>query len=454
MTLREIADAVGGRLLRSDGTAQISEVSIDSRSVDGATLFVALKGERFDGHDFLHDVFQRGGVAISQKDIGEGAMILVEDTRLALGALAKYYRSKFGLPVIGVTGSVGKTSTRGMIECVLSTAGEICATRGNLNNDIGLPRTLLTLRPAHRFAVIEMGMNHAGEIRYLTRITRPDIAVITNIGTAHIGNLGSREGILRAKLEILEGLPPKGLALLNGDDGMLFAQKNKLPFRAVSYGIHNAACDLLAERVICGAMESKFYVNGDMFIVHAPGEHHVYNALAAIAVGLEFRLPVSDIQTGVGAFRPSGMRQAIIETGGVRMIEDCYNANADSMEAALAVLAASGAGGRKIAVLGDMYELGEFTEPEHRRVGDCAARHHIDLLITVGEYARFISEQAKKNGVPVIQAGANQEALAAVLDILKEQDTVLVKASRGARFEEISRGIQAHFSAAPAPSQC
>jgi len=446
MTLCEIAAAINGQLLHTDGAACIDNISTDSKAADAGTLFVALKGERFDGHDFIEDFFANGGAAVLSGRACEGPAILVEDTRLALGDLARYYRSKFDLPVVGVTGSVGKTSTRGMIESVLSIAGETCATRGNLNNDIGLPRTLLTLERAHRFAVIEMGMNHSGEIRYLTSIARPGIAVITNIGTAHIGNLGSREAILRAKLEILEGLPPDGLAVFNGDDERLYALKGTLPYRTIYYGIHNPDCDLIASDVDCGPTESNFIVRGAAFIVRAPGEHHVSNALAAIAIGLELGMPIEGIRAGVEAFRPSGMRQAIIDIAGVRVIEDCYNANADSMEAALAVLANSNIGGRKIAVLGDMLELGEFARAEHRRVGDCAARHKIDLVVTVGEHAALIARQARAGGVEAISLDSNQEAVQTVLGLLKEKDTVLVKASRSGRFEEISREIQDFLS--------
>ena len=443
MTLREIAQAVNGQLLHADGTVLIDNISTNSNTVSKSTLFVALKGEHFDGHDFISDFHQNGGSAtISERDTGLPA-ILVEDTRLALGDLARYYRGKFDLPVIGVTGSVGKTSTRRMVESVLSIAGPVCCTQGNLNNEIGLPRTLLTIEDAHRFAVIEMGMNHAGEIRYLTHIAKPDIAVITNVGTAHIGNLGSREAILQAKLEILEGLPPDGLALLNGDDERLYAQRGKLPFRTLFYGIRNPDCDLVASDVACGALASKFRVGSDAFTIRVPGAHHVYNALAAIAIGLEFHMPVTDIQRGAADFRPADMRQAMIEAGGVRIIEDCYNANADSMEAALAVLAASDTGGRRIAILGDMLELGAFTQSEHRRVGACAARHGIDLLITVGEHARTIAEQAGAGGVETMSVYNNREALQTVLDILQEKDAVLVKASRSAKFEEISQGMQA-----------
>jgi UDP-N-acetylmuramoyl-tripeptide--D-alanyl-D-alanine ligase len=446
MTLSEIAKAVHGELHHTDGAAFIDKVSTDSREADGSTLFVALKGERFDGHDFIDAFYQNGGRAVISERETDGPAILVEDTLLALGDLARYYRGKFSLPLVGITGSVGKTSTRRMIESVLSAAGKVCGTQGNLNNDIGLPRTLLTLERAHKYAVIEMGMNHAGEIRYLTGIAKPEIAVITNAGTAHIGNLGSREAILRAKLEILEGLAPHGLALLCGDDERLYAQRFNLPCRSMYYGIHNPACDLVARDVVCGALESQFKVGGDAFTVHAPGEHHVSNALAAIAVGLAFQLPVAEIQAGVESFRPAEMRQTMADIAGVRVIEDCYNANADSMQAALSVLAASDLTGRKIAVLGDMLELGEFTDAEHRRVGDCAVRHGIALLVTVGKYAAAIAEQAMEGGVTAVCADDNAAALRAVAGLLRPGDTVLVKASRSARFEEISQGIRAFLT--------
>jgi len=316
-----------------------------------------------------------------------------------------------------------------------------------LNNDIGMPKTLLTLSREHRFAVIEMGMNHAGEIRYMTKFAKPDIAVITNIGTAHIGNLGSRENILHAKMEILEGLGENGLALLNGDDERLWALKGTLPYRTMFYGIDNSACDLLASDVHCGAHDSCFSVHNTAFHVPIAGKHHVYNALVAIAVGLQYNLPMEGLQRGVATFEAGDMRQTVIETGGVRLIEDCYNASVESMLASLSVLAASDAGGRKIAVLGNMGELGDFAESEHRRVGDYIAKCKLDYVITVGDHAKLITKQAALSGISGASLNSNQAALDEVLRYTQENDTVLVKASRGAKFEEISQGIQAALKA-------
>jgi len=441
ITLKEIAHAVNGRLVNANSAAVIDAVSTNSKESGTSTLFIALKGERFDGHDFLPEFYRLwGACAISQHE-NDRPVIVVDDTRVALGALAGHYRQKFNIPLVGITGSAGKTTTRRIVESVLSTTGPVCSTQGNLNNDIGMPKTLLTLNSSHRFAVIEMGMNHAGEIRYMTKIAKPDIAVITNIGTAHIGNLGSRQAILRAKMEILEGLPSNGLALLNGDDKRLWALRSILPFRTIYYGIHNPDCDLLATNVDCGAQESAFRVNGAAFQLAVAGEHHVYNALAAIAIGLEYHLPIEALQCGVSDFRAGDMRQNVIEVGGLRLIEDCYNASVESMLASISVLAKSDTGGRKIAVLGNMGELGSFAESEHRRVGESVAQQRIDQLITVGEHAALIAEAAAKGGVAASSFQTNEEALGALLSFAQAGDTVLVKASRGAKFEEISRGV-------------
>ena len=447
MTLQEIACAVNGKLMNANSAAVIDTISTNSKEAGSSTLFIALKGERFDGHDFLPEFYRLWGAAAISQQESDWPVVLVEDTRVALGALAGYYRTKFNIPLIGITGSAGKTTTRRMVESVLSTAGPVCGTQGNLNNDIGMPKTLLTLDSSHHFAVIEMGMNHAGEIRYMTKLARPDIAVITNIGTAHIGNLGSRQAILRAKMEIFEGLPPYGLALLNGDDKRLWALRGKLPFRTMYYGIHNPACDIIALDVNCGALESTFNVGGADYHVAVAGEHHVYNALVAIAIGLEYHLPVEDLQRGVGNFRAGDMRQNVIETGGLRLIEDCYNASAESMLASLSVLGKSDFDGRKIAVLGNMGELGDFAESVHRQVGDHAVKCGVDVLFTVGDHARWIAENAQEGGVEAHSFDNKEKALQVLLGLVQAGDTVLVKASRGAKFEEISQGIQARLGA-------
>lgn len=445
MRIEEVISAVHGCAENYDPGLWIDTVSTNSKIARGSALFVALRGERFDGHAFIDDFYRNGGrAAITELACGHRNSILVEDTRRALGNLARHYRDKFSMPLVGITGSVGKTSTREMIEGVLSAAGRTCGTAGNRNNEIGVPMTLFGLARSHRYAVVELGMNHAGEIRYLSGIAKPTVAVITNIGTAHIGNLGSREAILDAKLEILEGLPPDGVIILNGDDALLFGARDRISHRTVFYGIDNGRCDYQARDVSLASNASSFALGSDGQIqIPAPGRHHVYNALAAVAVGNALGIPFANIQEGIARFEGGDMRQNIVELGGVTLIEDCYNANADSMRAALQVLASLEAGGRKIAVLGDMYELGDFTQAEHRRVGMYAAASRVDLLITVGALAETIAQEALSRGIEAISFSGNPAALRHLETILAPGDAILFKASRGAKFEEISQGVQA-----------
>ncbi|MDR0783997.1 MAG: UDP-N-acetylmuramoyl-tripeptide--D-alanyl-D-alanine ligase [Propionibacteriaceae bacterium] len=446
MSLSQIAAAVGGVVSPGDDQVLVDTVTIDSRVVAGAGLFVALQGTQVDGHDYVAGFLAAGGVAALVERAVDGPYVLVENATRALGDLARYYRTFFKLPVIGVTGSVGKTSTCGMIGAALSTIGAVGRTQGNLNNDLGVPLTILRLDDQHRYAVVEMGMDHFGEMRYLTGIVRPTIAVITGIGTAHIGNIGSQDGIFQAKMEILEGLGPDAVVVVNGDDRYLRPLRGQLGFRTVLYGLDNAQCDFKARDVQLGATESSFYVRLEgadhRFVIPAPGAHHIYNALAAIAVGVECGVPVDCLQRGVMSFESGAMRQNIALVGGVRVIEDCYNASPSSMEAALDVLALSAGGGRTIAVLGDMYELGDLTESAHRGVGDYAAKVGADIVVTVGDHAQLIAQAAELAGTTTHHLDSNQAAVAFLADLLVSGDTVLFKASRGARFEEISQGTK------------
>jgi len=444
MHIEEIVSAVNGHAPDYDTGLAIDHISTNSKLAQGSSLFFALQGERFDGHAFIGDFYANGGRAvITQREPTHRNAIAVEDTRLALGDLARHYRDKFSMPLVGITGSVGKTSTRNMIAGVLSAAGPTHSTKSNLNNDIGLPMTLFGLQGPHKYAVIEMGMNHAGEISYLSKIAKPGIAVITNIGTAHIGNLGSREAILHAKLEILDGLAPGGVIILNGDDALLYGAQDMITHRTVFYGIDNECCDYRAHDIALDSHGSSFSFRDEGRIeVPAPGRHHIYNALAAVAVGTELGIPFTQIKEGISRFESGDMRQEIIDLGGVKLIEDCYNANADSMKSALEVLSSLRPAGRKIAVLGDMYELGEFTEAEHRRVGTYAAKARVDLLVTVGKLATAIADQAALEGVEAVSFDDNQAAVDYLTTVLVQEDVVLFKASRGARFEEISRGVR------------
>ncbi len=453
LTLREIAEAVSGKLTGGEDMI-IDGITTDSRKGGRGMLFVAIKGERFDGNDFAVEFLQSGDAVIVERamEAPDGkAVVTVDDTKKALRDLAKYYREQFPIPAVGVTGSVGKTSTKDMIASVLSQRFNTLKTQGNFNNEIGLPLTVFNLTQAHDIAVLEMGMNNAGEISRLTAIAQPCTAVITNIGTAHIGNLGSQQNILKAKLEILEKLEPNGLVVLNADDKILWSLKGRLPHSVIYYGIENLKADVVATDIILGNDKSRFKVDvgggACCFEVNEIGQHHIYNALAAIIVGINFKMKVADIINGVAAFETGSMRQSISKVGGVTVIDDCYNASAASMASAIKVLSQLGGANRTIAVLGDMLEQGSFAEREHRSVGGAVAEHGIDLLVTVGKDAKYIADEADVKGVKDIMSfDTNAQAAKYLAGTVRPPDTVLFKASRGMHFEEISEALKAHIT--------
>ena len=421
----------------------IKKISIDSRDVDEATLFVAIKGERFDGHDFVKSVAESGAAAAvcSKRVECEIPVIYVEDTRQALLELASFYRKSLkDLKIIGLTGSVGKTTTKEMTACVLSQKAPTLRTEGNLNNEIGVPKTLFRLENDTRFGVIEMGMDGKGQISELSRCAKPDCAIITNIGMSHIENLGSREGILNAKLEMLDGMEKGSPLFLNGDDDMLKTVKNA-DFNIITYGIENPDCDFKAENIREEGLFTYFEVhfNGKVQNIKLPtvGIHNVYDALAAFSVGSFWGVEPSAAAQGLMNYVPSGMRQKIVTAGKITVIEDCYNASPDSQRAALNSLC-SIAKGRKIAVIGDMLELGEYSEQAHRELGEYAAGCGLDALYTYGKEARFTADSAYKAGMQDIFVYTDKQSLKSDLENhIKDGDTVLFKASRGMRLEEV-----------------
>lgn len=440
LKVTEIAKALGMEL---NSQNIITRVSIDSRDVDENTLFFAIKGDRFDGHDFVKDVAEKGvGAVVCHKEVECSApVIYVEDTKKALLQFATYYRCSIkDLLVVGLTGSVGKTTTKEMTACVLAQSGETLKTEGNLNNEIGVPKTLFRLEKSTKNAVIEMGMDGAGQISVLTRCAKPDCAIITNVGVSHIENLGSREGILKAKLEILEGLPKNAPLFLNGDNDMLVTVKND-DYKIVTFGIYNKNCDVLAENINEVGLATEFVaVKGDVrqkITIPTVGIHNVYDALTAFAVGMEYGISPEKIAEGLLGYTPSGMRQRIKETGGITVIEDCYNASPDSQRAGLNSLCKI-AKGRKIAVLGDMLELGDYSETAHRNVGEYVAECKVDMLFTYGKQSEFMSDSARKSGLESVFAFTDKaELIKSLLDEIKVGDTLLFKASRGMKLEEI-----------------
>ena len=450
MTLREILQATGGTLLGTmvDLDTQVGSVDTDSRAMTEGALFVPLVGERFDGHAYIGKSLENGAVGtLTDHELADYRpdkfYVLVPDTLLALGDLAAYYRSKFDVKIIAVTGSVGKTTSKDMAAAVLSQKFRVLKTDGNFNNNIGVPKTLFRLSHEHQVAVVEMGMNHVGEIDYLTRIARPDAAIITNIGTMHIEHLGTREGILQAKLEIMRGMPDDGAGVFNGDEPLLWNIRAIGKHKKYYYGIENHACDVTATDIVELDDGVRFVVHGfgQQFELFVPmlGRHAVYNALAATTVGLLLGVKAEKIQARFSSFHNTGMRQKIYVKNGVTIIEDCYNAGPESTEAALDVLAGIKTDGRRIAVLGDMLELGNRSAAEHYRIGRLAVGK-ADLLLTYGEHSVRTLTGAITGGMNPKNTDHfdTHEDMAHMLKMrVSEGDVVLFKGSRGMRMEKV-----------------
>ena len=450
--LTDLIQAVSGRVLGGtpSDTALVREIRTDNRQVEEGDVFFAFVGEKINAHRFVDAAFEAGAAACVVQEVPEKiredrVLILVEDTIKAYGDLAAWYRSRFRIPVIGVTGSVGKTTTKDMLAAVLEQKYRVLKTQGNFNNNIGLPRTLLGLESGHEMAVVEMGMNHLGEISCLTRIARPSCAVITNIGDAHIGNLGSRENILRAKCEIFEGLSGDGFAILNGDDDLLPGRTYPCPVTWIGAG---EGCQVRAEDIDDSFSEkltftAKTPAGSFPVTVPQPGYHMIYSVLTAIAAGLAFGLAPEEICAGIESYVPTKMRMNIERlSGNTAILNDAYNANTASMKAALRILSRREES-RKIAVLGDMLEQGDMEEALHREVGRAAAEFSPDILVTVGRAAGYIAEEAGKAGLARIYACRDQEEARAVLKDLAGPDTAfLFKASRGMRLEDLAAFVK------------
>lgn len=442
LTVKEIVSAVGGVWWNpQEKVPTITAVCTDSRNLVQGCLFVPWVGEKFDGHDFIQQALETGAAgclcAKLPLDLRDDKFyIKVDDTRLALRALASAYRDRFDIPFIQITGSVGKTTTKEMISAVLGAKLRVLKTPENFNNDIGTPLTLFGLEQEHQAAVIETGMNHAGEIRYLGEMVRPDIAVITNIGDAHIEYLGSRQGILKAKCEIFENLKQDGLAILNGDDALL--DTVSISCRTVRCG-QSEHCEVRVtdiddhgvEGITCTVTTEK-----DTYVlsIPAPGEHMVYSASMAVAVGEELGLNHDQIVRGVAAYEPTGSRMRLVRLPEDRVIlDDCYNANPQSVTAALEVLAKT-ACDHTVAVLGDMGELGELTEQAHYNMGALAAMLGIDFVAAIGDKAIKIADGAAQSGGDTMYFKTKEEAISELKDQLRPNTAMLVKASHSMHF--------------------
>ena len=447
LTLGEIAAATGGVLTGGEKDTPITDINTDSRVISDGMLFVALSGANFNGNDFAKSAIERGGVgAVVSEDLDlPGAKILVPDTLKALGDIAAYYRNKFDIPFVGITGSVGKTTTKDMIACVLKQKYNVLKTKGNFNNQIGLPLTLLRLQKENEIGVTEMGMSAFGEIDALSSMVKPKIGVFTNIGMSHIEKLGSRENICKAKLEMLKHIQKGGSVVFCGDDDMLWASREEFSaFNALSYGVSNPDCTVTAKDIVYGADGTDFTVchGADTFRVHIPvfGEHNVKNALAAYLVGLQCGVSREEYIKALSVFEPGKMRQNILEVGGITVINDCYNASPSSVQAGLKILNQIDKNRRKIAVLGDMLEMGDWAKEAHELVGNYVVENHVNVLITVGRDSLNIAEGAVCAGMDkaaVHSFETTAEAIAFLDMLVQKGDIVLVKASRGMKLETV-----------------
>lgn len=447
LDVADIVKATDGQLICGEPDFVISGITIDSRKAGRNMLFVAIVGENNDGHDYIGNAFENGAdVIVTHRDIPKRdgkSIIKVSDTKTALGDIARFYKEKYNLPTVAVTGSVGKTTTKDMISSVLTMKYNTVKTQGNFNNDIGLPLTVFRLEHKHEALVLEMGMSHFGEIHYLASIAKPNVAVITNIGMSHIENLGSQENICRSKMQICDFFDENGVLIVNGDDEFLSKKRNDI--KTITYGIENKTCDYVAENIQnLGINGTKFdvVIDGKKYTpeVKVAGVHNVYNALASIAVGRIMGVKTEDILDGIREFQLTGMRMEIKHFEGVTVIDDCYNSAPDSIKAALSVLSDISAK-RKIAVLGDVLEMGDFAEKELYKIGENLPE--IDLLITVGDIAKHIANGAENAGFDRIKSfDTVEEAIAFLENEELENDVVLVKASRAMRFERIVKALE------------
>lgn len=448
ITIADIVEAVGGRLLCGNPQTQIRHISIDSRNMNGEDLFVPIIGAKVDAHRFIEGAFAAGAVATFTSEHEEGTdfrpWIRVEDTVKALQALGAWYRSRLKMPVIGITGSVGKTTTREMVTAALSAERRVTSTSGNSNGQLGVPITICQADLTAEAAVFEMGMSEPGEMPRIAAVARPDVAVVTNIGVSHIENLGSREGICREKMHITDGFGPGQTAVLNGDEPLLRGFPKKAEFQTVYYGME-AGNDYQAKDVHVEEGRTFFTAvtpKGEISLsLGVPGLHNVMNALAALAVAdrLEVSLPAAARK--LEEFSGFARRLQILQHHGMTLIDDSYNASPESMRAALQVLSTTETGGRRAAVLADMLELGPDSPSFHYQVGEYAAQCPVEKYFLIGTEIRALGEALEKAGKAVSYFETNETAAAAVTAWIRSGDTILLKGSNGMKLGEVLKEL-------------
>lgn len=445
LSLAEVLKATGAN---SDTDKEIifSGVTTDSRKIIDGVLFVALKGEKFNGEDFAEDALKKGAAAVlvsnSAKNISGGVVLKVEDTLTAYQKISQSWRERFKIPVIAITGSNGKTTTKDLTAAALSSLGEIQKTSANFNNEIGVPLTLLGITEHHKAAVVEIGMRGLGQIASLAKFVKPTIGIVTNVNETHIELLGSIENIAKAKGELVKSISEGGTVILNADNKFTADMKKIVNpgVKIITYGIENPA-DLTAENILINEDSTEFSLkyDGKIFDFEIPviGRHNVSNALAAIAAGLTLGLSIKEIQRGFSTLATTRMRFEVIRRDGVTIVNDAYNASPASMRAAIQTVAEVYEG-RKIAVLGDMLELGEISEKVHCEVGAELAENNFDTLITFGELGKFIAAGAKDAGIKnIFTTSTHEEAAKKILEVMQDGDKILFKASHGMHLEKI-----------------
>lgn len=427
INVSDILRVCNGNLIRGDAEVICKSFSKDTRTINNGDVYVAIRGESFDGNIFYKDAINKGALVclidnleVVDDSFDKGTIILVDDTVVAIGKLAKYKRSLYNIPVVAITGSVGKTSVKDMVSKVLSSRYEVLCTKGNMNNHIGLPLTILNLDKENAL-VLEMGMNHLNEIHVLSNIAKPDIAIITNIGTAHIGNLGSRENILKAKLEIIDGMTG-GTLIINNDNDMLRTVKYD---NLITIGIENES-DYTAKDITEGEGYSQFCIGDNYLTVPVGSRAFVYNALFAYAVGRKLGIREEDIEESIKEFTLSPHRLEYIKRDKYTIIDDTYNASLDSVKNALSLL--QKVKGRRVFIFGDILELQEYAEEIHREIGKICNEYEVDLLITVGNLTKYTDEEfgLKRSKYHFED---NDKLLDELMNIIKEDDTILVKGS-------------------------
>jgi len=449
LLLNDIIEATDGTLVSKSGTGFCKGVSIDTRTMQKGDLFIAIRGQHFDGHDFVEEAIERGAsaVLIAEKIEAQDKahVIMVNDTLSALGKLAAWWRNRFTIPCIAITGSNGKSTTKEMISAIVSSKGKVLKTEGNYNNLVGLPLTVLRWRDDHRIAVLEMGMNAPGEISTLTKIARPEVGVVTNVTAAHLEKLRTVEQVAGAKAELFESMDSCGVAIVNDEDPWVRAMGDRFSGKVVSFGMQNGSTVQFRHMVAEGfdSSELTLRIGSDERTVHlpVPGTHNVMNALAAFAAGHALGLDLDDMIEGFAAFKPMAMRFECVQlSNGVRLVNDSYNANPQSMKAAFRTVGAAKRAGRFVAVLGDMFELGEQASALHQEVGEAAAKAGVGKIFVIGDHAEDLARGAAR-------AGLNSSHVSIVSDIdeltsmvmrdMKAGDVVLVKGSRGMRMERV-----------------